>query len=61
MVRAMRTGTPPLRRAAIFDLDGTLVDNMRYHVQAWLAFCARRGIPATAERFEREFAGKKND
>jgi len=48
-------------RAAVFDLDGTLVDNMRYHVEAWLRFCARRGIAADRSRFEREFAGRKNE
>jgi len=47
--------------AAIFDMDGTLVDNMRYHSEAWVALSRRLGIEATAERFEREFAGKKNE
>jgi beta-phosphoglucomutase family hydrolase len=47
--------------AAIFDMDGTLVDNMRYHSEAWVALSQRLGINATAERFEREFAGKKNE
>lgn len=47
--------------AAIFDMDGTLVDNMRYHSEAWVALSTRLGINATAERFEREFAGKKNE
>jgi beta-phosphoglucomutase family hydrolase len=54
------TASPTLR-AAIFDMDGTLVDNMRYHSEAWVAFSRKRGIPATPERFEREFAGKKNE
>ncbi|WP_224367221.1 HAD family hydrolase [Hyalangium versicolor] len=52
---------PALLHAAIFDMDGTLVDNMRYHSEAWVALSRRLGIDATAERFEREFAGKKND
>jgi beta-phosphoglucomutase len=47
--------------AAIFDMDGTLVDNMRYHSEAWVAFSRKRGLQATAEQFEREFAGKKNE
>jgi beta-phosphoglucomutase len=55
----MTVSTPLL--AAIFDMDGTLVDNMRYHSEAWVAFSQKRGIQATAERFEREFAGKKNE
>ncbi|HEX8702760.1 MAG TPA: HAD family phosphatase [Myxococcaceae bacterium] len=55
----MTAPTPLL--AAIFDMDGTLVDNMRYHSEAWIAFSLKRGIHATHERFEREFAGKKNE
>ena len=47
-------------RAALFDLDGTLVDNMAYHAQAWMELCRHHGIPASVEQFEREFAGKKN-
>lgn len=52
---------PAPLHAAIFDMDGTLVDNMRYHSEAWVALSQRLGIEATAERFEREFAGKKNE
>ena len=55
----MTASTPLL--AAIFDMDGTLVDNMRFHSEAWVAFSQKRGIQASAERFEREFAGKKNE
>ncbi len=47
--------------AAIFDMDGTLVDNMRFHSEAWVALSRRLGVEATPERFEREFAGKKNE
>ncbi|HYI00016.1 HAD family phosphatase [Hyalangium sp.] len=52
---------PTPLHAAIFDMDGTLVDNMRYHSEAWVALSQRLGLEATAERFEREFAGKKNE
>ncbi|WP_224250197.1 HAD family hydrolase [Hyalangium gracile] len=52
---------PALLHAVIFDMDGTLVDNMRYHSEAWVALSQRLGVDATAERFEREFAGKKNE
>ncbi len=48
-------------RAAVFDMDGTLVDNMRWHVRAWVAQCERRGVPCTPESFEREHAGKKSE
>jgi beta-phosphoglucomutase family hydrolase len=47
--------------AAIFDLDGTLVDNMRFHVQAWVAMSRSLGLETPAERFEREFNGRRNE
>jgi beta-phosphoglucomutase family hydrolase len=48
-------------RAVIFDMDGTMVDNMRYHAEVWLTLAARLGADLTLTDFEREFAGKKND
>jgi beta-phosphoglucomutase len=57
----MSSSPRPPATAAIFDLDGTLVDNMRFHVQAWSAFAQGHGVHAPAERFEREFAGKRNE
>jgi beta-phosphoglucomutase len=56
----------PLRppAAVLFDMDGTLVDNMRFHVQAWVSLARALGIDAAGapeERFEREFAGKRNE
>jgi beta-phosphoglucomutase family hydrolase len=48
-------------RAAVFDMDGTLVDNMPFHAQAWIEIAARLGVTLTRERFERELAGRKND
>ncbi len=54
---------PPFSRplAAIFDMDGTLVDNMRFHVRAWVALSKELGLDAHPERFEREFAGMRNE
>ena len=31
------------RPAYLFDMDGVLVDNCRYHVLSWLEFARRRG------------------
>lgn len=56
----MSSSSRPLS-AAIFDLDGTLVDNMRFHVQAWVAVSRSLGLDSPAERFEREFNGRRNE
>jgi beta-phosphoglucomutase len=47
--------------AALFDLDGTLVDNMPIHVDAWAAVAEKYGRPTPRERIAHEWAGKKND
>jgi beta-phosphoglucomutase len=44
-------------RAFIFDMDGTIVDNMAFHTDSWLEFFARRGHRLDAEAFFRETAG----
>jgi beta-phosphoglucomutase family hydrolase len=43
--------------AFIFDMDGTIVDNMAFHTKSWLEFFARRGKEYEAEAFFRETAG----
>ncbi len=47
-------------RAAIFDLDGTLVDSFDAHWRSWRDMCARYGVTLTRERFVRSF-GMRND
>lgn len=47
------------RRALIFDMDGTIVDNMDFHTQAWIAFFARRGRTIEPEAFFRDTAGRQ--
>ncbi|HEU4412023.1 MAG TPA: HAD family phosphatase [Polyangiaceae bacterium] len=47
--------------AAVFDLDGTLVDNIAYHLEAWVALARGEGVELTTERFARELSGKKTD
>jgi beta-phosphoglucomutase family hydrolase len=48
-------------RAAIFDLDGTLVDNMSVHADAWVALSTKHGAAVSRDRFLLEFAGRKNE
>ena len=38
-------------------MDGVIVDNLPYHVEAWLLFCERKGIPLTREIFYKELNG----
>jgi len=47
--------------AAIVDLDGTMVDNMQYHFDAWLEMAKKLGRELTRERIQRDFAGRKNE
>jgi beta-phosphoglucomutase len=42
-----------MRRAAIFDLDGVLVDTARLHQRAWQALAAEIGISIAADQCER--------
>ena len=41
-------------------MDGTLVDNMRFHVEAWKRMLAENGIEADANEFLVNTAGKTN-
>ncbi|MFS2218419.1 HAD family hydrolase [Telluria sp. Tellsp104] len=43
--------------AFIFDMDGTIVDNMAFHTDSWLAFFERHGKTYDADAFFRETAG----
>jgi beta-phosphoglucomutase family hydrolase len=55
-IRAKTNGN----RAFIFDMDGTLVDNMKFHSQAWMALFESLGIHLDADEFQRRTAGKTN-
>mgnify|MGYP003471751526 FL=1 len=48
-------------RAVLFDLDGTLVDNMQYHIAAWIETGRELGAELTAEQVMRDFAGRRNE
>ncbi len=48
------------KRAFIFDMDGTLVDNMRFHGAAWQTMLFENGIEADANDFLVKTAGKTN-
>src|SRR5260370_34066047 len=46
--------------AAIFDLNGTLIDDMRAHGRAWSAVMRELGVEVPPERFEQDLAGMKH-
>ena len=48
-------------KAAIFDMDGTMINNMNYHKLAWQAFLKRHGIELSEEEFKHKISGKKNN
>lgn len=48
------------KRAFIFDMDGTLVDNMQVHTDAWGRMLAENGIEMNAHDFLVKTAGKTN-
>lgn len=47
-------------RAFIFDMDGTLVDNMRFHMAAWRKMLLENGVETDAHDFLVNTAGKTN-
>lgn len=46
--------------AFIFDMDGTLVDNMRFHTDAWRELLSERNMEVDAHEFLVRTAGKTN-
>jgi beta-phosphoglucomutase family hydrolase len=47
-------------RGAIFDLDGTIVDNMPVHVEAFAIFAERHGLPPLTLDDRRRLDGRRN-
>ena len=54
----MTTFTPIT--AFIFDMDGTLVDNMPFHIDAWMQLMHENGVAIERDWFLRETAGNTN-
>lgn len=50
----------PLPRGAVFDLDGTLVDNMPIHAEAFSIFASRHGLPPLTPEDRARQDGKRN-
>ena len=50
----------PAVNALLFDLDGTLIDSMPHHHEAWVAWHARRGLAIDGDDFFLRTAGRSN-
>jgi len=48
-----------MTQAFIFDMDGTIVDNMAFHTKSWVAFFKRRGQDIDPDEFFRSTAGRQ--
>ena len=42
-------------KALVFDMDGTLTDNMHYHHLAWMKFIELKKLGVDSETFERDY------
>jgi beta-phosphoglucomutase family hydrolase len=47
-------------KAFLFDMNGTLIDDMAYHGETWVQVLAENGVEISAEEFLRRTAGWKN-
>lgn len=45
-------------KALLFDMDGTMIDNMAYHEMAWMQTLNALGVELTHEQLHREMYGK---
>ena len=55
------TNDQPAGRAVLWDLDGTLIDSMGYHWQAWRDSLAPSGIDLSYERFSHSSGLRNNE
>ncbi|MFP4090721.1 MAG: HAD family hydrolase [Cyclobacteriaceae bacterium] len=44
--------------ALIFDMDGVIVDNHRYHLKSWLQFFEKHGISMTEKEYKQKVNGR---
>ena len=47
-------------KAAIFDLDGTLIDNNAFHLQTWKQYLKKAGIDISEENYRKHINGRTN-
>jgi HAD superfamily hydrolase (TIGR01509 family) len=49
------------KKAAIFDMDGVLMDNNPWHIDAWIEFASRYGFVMTRDEVEASFGNTNRD
>ena len=66
-VHATAGGTPAVRTdcgrapwGAVFDVDGTMVDNHAWHEAGWIELGRRRGLPIDADYYRNQIHSKDN-
>lgn len=42
----------------LFDMDGVIIDNNIYHIQAWKVFCSKYGMEMTEENYRKNVNGR---
>jgi beta-phosphoglucomutase len=48
-------------KAFLFDLNGTMIDDMQYHITAWHDIIHKLGYPISMEQMKEECYGKNNE
>lgn len=48
-------------KAFLFDLNGTMIDDMQYHINAWHGILNELGAPITLEQMKEECYGKNHE
>ena len=47
-------------RALLLDMNGVVVDDMRFHEHAWIALATKHGRSLTVDEFRRTMSGRRN-
>jgi beta-phosphoglucomutase family hydrolase len=42
----------------LFDMDGVIIDNNTYHIEAWKVFCAKYGMEMTEDNYRKNVNGR---
>jgi beta-phosphoglucomutase len=47
-------------KAALFDMDGVIIDNHKYHFKAWMSFAKKHNFELNKKIYAEKFNGKTN-